>query len=206
MPTTVYRLGLLCVWTWVSANMEQDNEQQAMHQPPMDNKMLVPVPHMPVSFGNSRFHHPPATSTYQRWWGPIWHQLRNSDAMRESGSHSSLGPYLSMVWECPSQLTPVLSQNYCQRSIGRGSHVMPVNSGTLGVTISFSENLMSHGLPSPASRGISMMAHSSTPTMPYSVPPTVPATTSSLKHGILLVPGFPEAVRMLARDAMEVLG
>ncbi|XP_031232875.1 Krueppel-like factor 17, partial [Mastomys coucha] len=170
--------------------MEQDNEQQAMHQPPTDNKMLVPVSHTPGSSGNSQFHQPPTTQYLPEMMRPYMvsaEEFRCNEGEWQSQLISSLPEHGAL---CPSQLTPVPSQNYCQRSIGRGSHVMPVNSGTLGVTISFSENLMSRGLPSPASCGISMMAHSSAPTMPYSVPPTVPATTGSLKHGILLVPGM----------------
>lgn len=151
--------------------------------------MLVPVSHMPVSSGNSGFHQPPATqylTEMMRTCMASVEEFRTSEGEWGSQFIRSHGA------GCPSQLTPIPSQDYCQRSIGRGPHLMPVgSSGTLGVTVSFSENLLSHsGLPSPASCGVSVMVPNSAPTMPYSVPPTVPATTGSLKHGILLVPGM----------------
>ncbi|XP_028640541.1 Krueppel-like factor 17 [Grammomys surdaster] len=169
--------------------MEQDNEQQALHQPRLDNEMLMPVSSMPVSSGNSGFHQPAATQYLTDMMRPYMasaEEFRSSEGEWESQFIRSIPEH---GVRCPSQLTP--SQSYCQRSIGRGSHVMPVgSSGTLGMTVDFSENLMSYGgLPSPASCGVSVMAHNHAPTMPYSVP----ATPGSLKHGILLVPGMPSS-------------
>ncbi|GAB1288809.1 Krueppel-like factor 17 [Apodemus speciosus] len=168
--------------------MEQYNEQQAMHQPPGDN-MLVPVSHMPMSSGNSGFHQPPATQYLPEMMRPC---MESAEEFRSNEGEWGSQFIRSNGVGCPSQLTPITSQDYCQRSIGRGPHLMPVgSSGTLGVTISFSENLMSQGgLPSPASCGVSVMSRNSAPTMPYSVAPTVPATMGSLKHRILLVPGM----------------
>lgn len=164
-----------------------------MHQTPMDNEMLVPVSNVPVSSENSGFHQPPATQylpEMMRSYMASAEELRCNEREWESQLIRSLPEH---GVRCPSQLAPIPFQNYCQRSIGRGSHVMPVgSSGTLGVTISFSENLMPHG-GLPSSRGVSVMAHSSAPAMPYPMPPTVPATTGSLKHGILLVPGMASA-------------
>lgn len=151
--------------------------------------MLMPVSHMPVSSGNSGFHQPAATQYLAEMMRPYMasaEEFRSNEGAWESQFIRSIPEH---GVRCPSQLTP--SQNYCQRSIGRGSHGMPVgSSGPLGVTIDFSENLMSHaGLPSPASCGVSAMAHNHAPTVPYSVP----ATPGSLKHGILLVPGVPSS-------------
>ncbi|XP_233437.2 Krueppel-like factor 17 isoform X3 [Rattus norvegicus] len=175
--------------------MEQDNEQQAMHQSPMDNEMLMPVSHMPGSSGNSGFHQPPAPQYLPELMRPYMASAEEFRCSEGGWEPQFIRSLPESGARCPSQLIPTPSQNYCQRSIGRGSHVMPVgNPGTLGVAISFSENLMSQGgLSSPASCGVSVMTHSNAPTMPYSVSPTVPATTGSLKPGIFLVPGMPSA-------------
>ena len=154
--------------------------------------MLVPVSNVPVSSENIGFHQPPATQylpEMMRSYMASAEELRCNEREWESQLIRSLPEH---GVRCPSQLAPIPFQNYCQRSIGRGPNMMLVGrSGTLRETTSLSENLMSHGsLPSPASCGVSVMAHSNAPTMLYPVPPIVPTTPGSLKHGMLLVLGM----------------
>jgi krueppel-like factor 17 len=78
--------------------MEQAIEQQAMYQFPMDNEMLMPVSHMPVSSGNSEFHQPPATQYLPEMMRPY---MASAKEFRCNESHSSLGCYLSMVQGAP---------------------------------------------------------------------------------------------------------
>ncbi|OBS70573.1 hypothetical protein A6R68_00886, partial [Neotoma lepida] len=178
-----------------------------------DNEQLAPMLHVSVSPGNSGVHQPPATQHLSRMSRPYMlstEESRQNEGEGESQFIMSLPEHSSRY---SSQLTPTPSQMYCQtpsnhqpgRMIDAGSHMMPLgNPGTLGMTIAFRENLMPHsGLPGSVSSGVPVMAHSSAPTMPYSVPSAVPATTGSLNHRILLVPGVPSTVTHAMSPSMD---
>ncbi|KAM7321443.1 hypothetical protein ACRRTK_019535 [Alexandromys fortis] len=153
--------------------MEQEDEWPAARQPPKDNEKSTPVASVPS--GNSGVQQPPATQRVSNMPRPF---MLSAEESRQSEGEGGTQFILSLSdhgARYPSPLPPTPSQMSRQpwyihqpgRMIDTGSHMMSLGSpGTLvGV------NMMPHsGLPGSASRGVPVMARSSAPPMPYSVP------------------------------------
>uniref|UniRef100_A0A8C6RK00 Krueppel-like factor 17 n=1 Tax=Nannospalax galili TaxID=1026970 RepID=A0A8C6RK00_NANGA len=171
--------------------MEREDKQlsqwQAGHQSPLETENL-PMLDMPLSSRNPGVHQP---LSIRHFPAILRSHLGSAEASRQNvGEGESQFIIMSLPEHSvsySSQVTPTPSQTYCQRAIGSGSHMVPLGRpGTLGVAMTFSENLIPCSRL-PASTGISM-SHSSAPTMPDSGPTTVPSTTASLTQEMLLVP------------------
>lgn len=135
--------------------------------------LLTPRLHVPQSSGKSDVLQLPATQHLPKVLRPSvvsTEEFRHDEGARES---QFMSPPEHGV-KCQSQ--PMPSESWT----GKGSHTMPIGSpDTVGVAVSFDENLPSSGLPGSASHGVSGTAHSSDLVTPISVSLTVPASVDS---------------------------